>query len=294
MARGLRETIDRVIDTPSTGRRTFDDLEKTERTYLGTKVELLLRRRTGFPRGHTMDLNINGQEVDIKFTTSGAWMIPPEAVGKLMLVIAADDANGRFWMGLVKADSQKLRGGGNRDKKTSLSAEGLRNIRWLVSDRAYEPNFWQGIPQDIIDHVFDPSIGGTRRIMRLFHSLPRHIIPRKVVEDVAQQLDFTRRIRANGGARDLSDGKIVILSDLANDAIEALGLPVLPKGAYMAIDIRTSIEANIIKESIFNRNRKLFGRNFSTPAGIQSLKDQPDDLMRTPDFLSQEGSFRRR
>ena len=39
----FRSAIDEVIDTARTGRYFLSDLEKTEKTYLGTKFEILLR-----------------------------------------------------------------------------------------------------------------------------------------------------------------------------------------------------------------------------------------------------------
>jgi hypothetical protein len=38
----LRKAIDEVIDAPRTNRFTLDEIEKTEKTYLGIKVEILL------------------------------------------------------------------------------------------------------------------------------------------------------------------------------------------------------------------------------------------------------------
>lgn len=39
----FRSAIDEVIDTARTGRFFLSELEKTEKTYLGTKFEILLR-----------------------------------------------------------------------------------------------------------------------------------------------------------------------------------------------------------------------------------------------------------
>ena len=39
----FRAAIDEVIDTARSGRFYFTELEKTEKTYLGTKFEILLR-----------------------------------------------------------------------------------------------------------------------------------------------------------------------------------------------------------------------------------------------------------
>lgn len=107
----FRSAIDEVIDTARTGRFFFADLEKTEKTYLGTKFEIILRDWLGVPKGVKLDLLIGGDEVDVKTTTSaqqGGWMIPPEAFGELCILIKVDEFR-RFAIldlfGLVKAIS---------------------------------------------------------------------------------------------------------------------------------------------------------------------------------------------
>lgn len=66
----FRSAIDEVIDTARTRRFFFHDLEKTEKTYLGTKFEILLRDWLQVPKGVRLDLLIGGREVDVKSTTS--------------------------------------------------------------------------------------------------------------------------------------------------------------------------------------------------------------------------------
>ncbi len=64
----FRRAVDEVIDAPRTNRFTIGELEKTEKTYLGTKVEILLRDFLKLPKGRILDLLIDGVEVDIKNT----------------------------------------------------------------------------------------------------------------------------------------------------------------------------------------------------------------------------------
>ena len=64
----VRKALDEVIDTPRTGRWKMTQLEKTEKTYLGTKVEILLRHELGLRRGKKLDLEVDGHEVDVKNT----------------------------------------------------------------------------------------------------------------------------------------------------------------------------------------------------------------------------------
>ena len=141
----FRSAIDEVIDTARTGRFFFTELEKTEKTYLGTKFEILLRDWLQLPRGIVLDLLVGGSEVDVKSTTGGksGWMIPPEAIDQLCILLRVNEAQSICAVGLVRARVDYLRLGKNRDAKTSFSAEGTRNIWWLVKDFPYTPNFWQ-------------------------------------------------------------------------------------------------------------------------------------------------------
>ncbi|WP_035354680.1 NaeI family type II restriction endonuclease [Edaphobacter aggregans] len=41
----LRRAIDEVIDSARSNRFTLIEIEKTEKTYIGTKIEILLRNR---------------------------------------------------------------------------------------------------------------------------------------------------------------------------------------------------------------------------------------------------------
>ena len=72
----FRQAVDEVIDAPRTNRFTIGELEKTEKTYLGTKVEILLRDFLKLPKGKILDLSVDGVEVDIKNTMQRAWTIP--------------------------------------------------------------------------------------------------------------------------------------------------------------------------------------------------------------------------
>ena len=58
----LRQVIDDVIKTPKTGRRSYDELEKTEKTYIGTLVEIELRNFLALKRGR-FDLVIECEEM---------------------------------------------------------------------------------------------------------------------------------------------------------------------------------------------------------------------------------------
>lgn len=223
----FRSAIDEVIDTARTGRYFLSDLEKTEKTYLGTKFEILLRDWLGVPKGVVLDLLIGGREVDVKSTTGGAsgWMIPPEAIDELCVLLRVNEQDSTCAVGLVRARTDYLRGGQNRDAKTSFSAAGRANIWWLVQDFPYTPNFWSLIEQETREYIMQPR-GGTERLARLFASCLEMPISRVVIASIAAQDDFMKRLRRNGGARDVlaPEGIAILYSETDRELMKALGL----------------------------------------------------------------------
>ena len=97
----FRLGIDEVIDTPRSNRFTIDEIEKTEKTYLGTKMEILLRNYLGFPKGQVLDLKIAGFEVDIKNTMGRAWTIPQECFGQRALLLRSNETTALCDFGLI-------------------------------------------------------------------------------------------------------------------------------------------------------------------------------------------------
>ena len=90
----IRQSFDEVFDGQRTGRYSLAQLSKVEKTYIGTKVEIVIQAEFGLQRGQRMDYLVDGEEVDAKWSIrSGGWMIPTEAVGELCLCMTADDAH---------------------------------------------------------------------------------------------------------------------------------------------------------------------------------------------------------
>jgi hypothetical protein len=225
----FRSAIDEVIDTARTGRFFFRDLEKTEKTYLGTKFEILLRDWLQVPKGILLDLMIGGREVDVKSTTGGGsgWMIPPEAIDQFCILLRVNETTAKCAFGLVRARPAYLRSGNNRDMKTSFSAAGTKNIWWLVSDFEYTPNFWTRISDEIRQTIMS-SGKGTKRLASLFELCVGMPVSRVQVAAVAAQDDFMKRLRKNGGARDIlaPKGIALLYSETDRDLIRQLGLKV--------------------------------------------------------------------
>jgi Restriction endonuclease NaeI len=192
----LRDKIDSVIDTPETNRRSYEELEKTEKTYIGTLVEIAFRSRLKLSRGKK-DLVIAGHTVDVKTTVTGNWMIPKDCIGIPCVLVSASEVRARCSLGLIVARPEYMTQRQNQDKKVSIAAAARVNIWWLLKDEPYPPNFWRRLDQATIDRIFAPT-SGNARMVKLFKELPGRPISRKVVEAVAAQKDFMRRVRADG------------------------------------------------------------------------------------------------
>lgn len=223
----LRQCVDDVIMTPKTGRRSYDELEKTEKTYIGTRVEVELRAMLNLPKGK-LDTVILGHDVDIKNTMGSNWMIPTEAVDHPCILVAADEVRATCYLGLIVARPGYLTLGQNKDSKKSISALGFSNILWLLLDHPYPPNFWRTVAPAVIERIFAGK-SGNQRMANLFREVQREPITRDVVEAVAQQQDFMRRIRSDNGrgTRDQLAREGILLLSGHYDAhlIDALGLP---------------------------------------------------------------------
>lgn len=231
----LRKAIDEVIDAPRTGRFTIDDLEKTEKTYLGTKVEILLRGWLAIPKGKILDLSIDGIEVDIKNTMASNWMIPSEAIGHPCILVQTDERLSRFSIGLFVAQMESLCPGKNRDGKRSISAEGRHHIYWMLEDQIYPENIWTGFDAALREKIvsYPP---GTKRVDALFRFVQRKPISRAHVLAVAPQKDAMKRLRKNGGARDslARDGIALLSGNYDKDLIARLGLPLCKNDEFIS------------------------------------------------------------
>ncbi len=243
----LRRCVDDVIMTPKTGRRSYDELEKTEKTYIGTRVEIELRAMLRLPKGK-LDTVILGRDVDIKNTMGSNWMIPTEAVDHACILVAADEARAVCYLGLIVARPDYLTAGQNKDGKKSISAQGFAHILWLLRDHPYPPNFWRTVPADVVDAIFAGQ-SGNQRMANLFREVQRQPITRDVVEAVAQQHDFMRRIRSDNGrgTRDILAREGVLLLSGQYDAplIEALGLPACSGSEFVSYRAQSRAEVDL-------------------------------------------------
>lgn len=243
----LRQCVDDVIMTPKTGRRSYDELEKTEKTYIGTRVEIELRAMLRLPKGK-LDAVILERDVDIKNTMGSNWMIPTEAIDYPCILVAADEVRATCYLGLFVARPDYLTLGQNKDSKKSVSALGFTNILWLLLDHPYPPNFWRKVAPDVIERIF-AGRSGNQRMAGLFREVQRKPITREVVAAVAQQQDFMRRIRSDNGkgTRDhlAREGILLLSGHYDAPLIAALGLPFCSGSEFVSYRPVSQAEADL-------------------------------------------------
>lgn len=230
----FRQAFDEVLDGQRTGRYDVRELSKTEKTYIGTKVEILLQNVFRWSRGQQMDFSIAGHEVDSKYSqTFGGWMIPTEAVRQLCLLLWADDTKSTFSVGLFRPAAELL-GRPNKDHKRQLNPSGRTRVHWLLH-RAHMPeNLLLHLTPDVRSRVLASGSSGQARIDELFRSVPNRIVRREVVVAVGQQDDAPKRVR--DARKRLAPEGMVILGHLQNDRAKArkLGLPEPVKGEWIS------------------------------------------------------------
>lgn len=233
----LRDSLDQVLDGPRTMRFRYSDLRKTEKTHVGTIVEINLGKEFDLADGVIMDYQVAGQEVDCKYSMFfGGWELPLESLGHLVLLTWADDDASRWSAGLWRVDPRHLgRGEGNRDRKKKMLKSGHEHVRWLWRDRALPENLLLHLPLPVLERVFHPT-SGQQRINELFRSVQGRIIRRDVILTVAQQKDGPRRARMAREEKYLGGEGIIVLGHYEWDVAvaRALGLPVPRSGEWVS------------------------------------------------------------
>jgi hypothetical protein len=231
MAAAIRGALDMLLDGQHTGRYRWDQLHKTEKTHAGTLVEIALARTLRLADGVALDYTIAGADVDCKFShRRGGWMIPPEADGKLLLLVQASDEVGTWSAGLLRATPEHLSLAGNRDGKRALNDRGRAAVRWLHTRAPLQENALIRLPEKDVAAIFAPP-SGQQRVNELFRRAQGMRVSRTVVATVAMQDDYMKRVRGGGGARDqLRAEGIVIFGDYAGDQVLASALGLLRPG----------------------------------------------------------------
>lgn len=232
-ATAIREGIDDVLDGPRTGRWSREQLSKTEKIYVATRIEILTRAALGLERTGSLATIIEGTEVGLKWSFTSRWTIPAEAVGSVCLLIGGQ-GDRFFSVGVLRASNVFLNPGRNRDGKRTLTREAKQSITWLVERAPTPSNFIADLPAEIRQYIFDGT-SGQERVRRLFNKVIATPIPRLAVATVAQQLDPMRRVRAD---RARSLGRIQVYSGrYGNAELERQGYPAIGPDEFISVPL---------------------------------------------------------
>lgn len=259
----LRDSLDELLDGQRTGRWAYNHLSKTEKTYLGTAVEVNLTKEFELPNGEDLDWKIAGIDIDCKFSKDlGGWEIPMEMYlcadhgdrqGKRnqpALLVWFDDTTSSWAAGLVIITDDRLRwktnSNGeyaarsyNRDNKRRLADRSSSDVHWL----------WRGLQTDlphnlllqmnpqVRQRILSPTLSGQRRVDQLFWELQGRIIGRETILTVAQQDDAPKRVR-DARLHLRPEGIVILGHQDAHPVIAAtLGLPVPVKGEWVSVRV---------------------------------------------------------
>jgi len=245
----LRRAFDEVLDGQRTGRFLYEELANSEKTYVGTKVEILLREEFQLARGpepKRLDFSIEGIGVDCKYTQDASWMIPIEAVDELCLLVTASDASARFSLGLLRC-SMDLLNAPNRDRKRGISKAGRLRAWWMWQDRPMPENLLRTLPTTEIQAIFADQGSGQQRVNELFRRVHGRIIRREVTLTVARQDDSMKRAR-DARLHLQPEGIMVLGHQNQHPRIAAdLGLPVPNKGQFVACRVVSATPSRLLE-----------------------------------------------
>lgn len=242
----LRDTMDQLLDGERTGRWDWLTLHKTEKTHMGTLVEINLHKEFEFDDGAQMDYRIAGVEVDCKFSQEvGGWEIPPESLGHICLVVSASDDDALWSAGLIRVEEAVLRPGiGNRDGKRRLSHIGESRVLWLFEQAPLPRNLFLQLSDEDRERIFTASTGnrqssGQARLKELFRTVQGELVRRAVVCTVAMQDDSMKRARDCRLEEHLGKEGYLILGHQEQDpeVALALGLPAPRKGQFISVRV---------------------------------------------------------
>jgi hypothetical protein len=255
----LRDSLDELLDGQRTGRWCYQHLRKTEKTYLGTAIEINLTREYEIDDGLDLDWRIGGAEVDCKFSRDmGGWEIPMEmyrcpdhgtqSAGEdhPALLVWLNDDTSEWAAGLLRITDDRLRwrqgSAGyqvrayNRDNKRRIAEYAFPEIYWLWGGIQSDlpPNLLRHLPTETRCKILRLGSSGQGRVNDLFRYVQDRLINRQVILTVGQQDDAPKRARdARKHLR--SEGIVVLGHEGPHQRIAAsMGLPMPQKGSWIS------------------------------------------------------------
>ena len=218
----ISDAVDYVVDPLRTARTKVSELDNVEKTFIGLKVEHFLRDFIGVPKG-LRDLQLADMDVDVKNTVRKNWMIPPETFRNsepcILVMVATEERE--CSLGIIIAREEYLNKP-NRDGKRSVKSSSFENIYWIFRNRPLPESRFEGFDMRRFRELRGMH-GGSKRVAQFFRENPGKVVHRSVLQGLLyDQKDYMKRVRGNGGARDLLlKEQAVILSGYYHSALIA-------------------------------------------------------------------------
>jgi hypothetical protein len=129
-----RQAIEEVIDWPRTGREKIGELNRTERAYLGTRLEIIFKYWLGVADGKILDVEIDGIEVGVKNVFGTECWISNLRLGQPLLVIQTDLANSRVSLAVLVSRSNRTNFTARHIASNNAELRSMCLIHWLCTD----------------------------------------------------------------------------------------------------------------------------------------------------------------
>jgi hypothetical protein len=224
----IRFAFDQIYDGQRTGRWDVTQLSKTEKTHIGTLIEIWLQREFQFKDGKYLDFAISGIDVDCKWSQNiYEWEIPLEMYStrnEIAMVVWANEDTARWAAGLIRISDSVLKPmGKQRDKKRRINDEGIDSILWIFRE--------QPMIRNVLNEHHDLAVrlaeqtSGQAAVNLLFREVQGRLINQSTIATAAQQIDSSKRAR-DSRSHLAAEGIIVLGPYQAHADIAAdLGLP---------------------------------------------------------------------
>jgi hypothetical protein len=271
----FRDALDFMLDGQHTGRWHYDHLSKTEKTHLGSMIEITFAKEFEIEEGRLIDWRVAGQDIDCKFSRSMyGWEFPLEMYAQsystghkntidhpAFVAWMCDDTN-EWAVGLVRISDGLLRfhpdgrPRWNGDRKRKIADEHQDEIYWLFG------GVQDDLPRNAILDLsaaeragaLNSSTSGNMRMKVLFTAVQQQLIDRGTILTVGQQDDSPRRARDSRTL--LAKSGIALLGHMEGhpDVALALGLDVCEKGQWMSVRL-VQVDAHSPRRKAFHRGR---------------------------------------
>jgi hypothetical protein len=271
----FRDALDYMLDGQHTGRWHYDHLSKTEKTHLGSMIEITFAKEFEIEEGDLIDWRVAGQDIDCKFSRSMyGWEFPLEMYAQsysqghkntidhpAFVAWMCDDTN-EWAAGLVRISDGLLkshpdgRPRWNGDRKRKIADKHQTDIYWLfggVQDDLPRNAILDLSPEERAG-ALDSSKSGNMRMKVLFTSVQQQLIDRGTILTVGQQDDAPRRARESRTL--LARSGIAVLGHREGhpDVAKALDLPVCEMGQWLSVRL-VEVDEHSSRRKALHRGR---------------------------------------